>query len=79
METPNQNTESFTTSSGKEITVFISDAGEPERVSWIGDSTLSENELLEIAEYVEDYGSEDDDSDDDDESSPTENSSHELT
>ena len=54
-------TEVFTTSSGKEITVFISDAGEPEKVGWIGDSTLSENEVIEIAEWLEDYGSEDDD------------------
>jgi len=60
--------ETFTTSSGKEVTVEIDDDGEPTSVSWNLDGvfgvrvTLSENEVLEIAEYVQDYGNEDDDS-----------------
>jgi hypothetical protein len=52
--------ENFTTSSGKEVTVNISEEGEPESVV-IDGVTVSENELLEIAEYVQDYGDEDDD------------------
>lgn len=54
--------ENFTTSSGKEVVVNISDEGEPESVVIEG-VTISENELLEIAEYVQDYDMEDDDSD----------------
>lgn len=51
-------TESFTTSSGKEVTVNISDAGEPESVT-IDGVTLSENEVIEINEWIEDYDSDD--------------------
>lgn len=56
-------TESFSTTSGKEVTVNISDAGEPESVVFEG-VTISENELMEISEWIEDY---DDDDDDDNE------------
>lgn len=50
--------ENFTTSSGRSVVVNVSEEGEPESVV-IDSVTLSENELLEIAEYVQDYGTED--------------------
>lgn len=52
--------ESFKTSSGREVTVNISDDGEPENVV-IDGVVISENELLEIAEYVQEYPENDDD------------------
>lgn len=56
-------TESFTTSSGKEIEVSISDEGEPTGLRFApdpdGGAYLSENELLEIAEWFDEYDSDD--------------------
>jgi len=46
--------EKFTTSSGKEITVHFSDQGEPERISFPEPiSTLTENEIFDIRDYLE--------------------------
>jgi hypothetical protein len=53
-------TESFSTSSGKDVTVNISDAGEPESVV-IDGVTISENEILEISEWIEEYDNDDND------------------
>lgn len=50
----------FTTTSGRNVVVNISEDDEPESVV-IDGVTLSENELLEIAEYVQDYPDNDDD------------------
>ena len=71
-------TESFNTSSGKEVTVNISDAGEPESVTIEG-VTLSENEIIEINEWIEDYGNSDDDDDNDDDDETDNTTGHELT
>ena len=48
--------EKFTTTSGKEITVHISESGEPQSISWVdgeGKHTLSENEIFDIYDYLD--------------------------
>jgi hypothetical protein len=46
-------------SSGKEITVHISDEGEPEKVSWEGASELTESEVFDLESFLSDYGNDD--------------------
>ena len=49
-------TEMFTTTFGKEVTVEIDDSGEPIKFSWNGPSELTESDLSDINEWIEDYG-----------------------
>jgi hypothetical protein len=65
--------EQFETTSGKVVTVKISEQGEPYEMTFTTkdgvEVTLTENEILEIAEFLEDYEKvEDDDTDTDDSS-----------
>jgi len=61
--------EQFQTTSGKTVTVKISEQGEPYEMTFTTkdgvEVTLSENEILEIAEFLEDYEKVDDDESDD--------------
>ena len=69
--------ESLTLTSGKEITISLSDDGEINSFNWNVEApadssnydlvvSLSENEFFEIKDWVEEYSEENDDSDDDD-------------
>jgi len=66
--TSEMQTETFNTTSGKEITVYLTHEGEPHSISWTdgeGRHQLTENEVFDI--YAHLTGDDDDDEDEDDE------------